>query len=115
MPRAQDGVPLRAAPAVGRARRSPPPAFLWMRVETRKHCLPSPTASLPSFRPAAALPACCNSLSRLPRWELSLNPIPGETGASDPRCFRRKSSSLPRASQTFEMLDLFLFSGEFLS
>ncbi|KAI4543320.1 hypothetical protein MG293_006114 [Ovis ammon polii] len=32
-----------------------------MRVETRKHCLPSPTASLPSFRPAAALPACCNS------------------------------------------------------
>ena len=61
MPRAQDGVPLGAAPAVGRARRSPPPAFLWMRVETRKHCLPSPTASLPSFRPAAALPACCNS------------------------------------------------------
>nr|CAI9698856.1 unnamed protein product [Rangifer tarandus platyrhynchus] len=50
-----------SGPAVGRARRSPPPAFLWIRVDTRKHSLPSPTASLPSFGPAAALPACCNS------------------------------------------------------
>ena len=48
-----------SGPAVGRARRSPPPALLWIRVDTRKHSLPSPTAS--PLGPAAALPACCNS------------------------------------------------------
>ena len=73
-------------------------------------------------RVPALLPPCSSApgllyqrLSRLPRWELSLNPIPGETGASTRAASRKKSSSLPRASQTFEMLDLFLLSGEFLS
>ena len=64
MPRAQDGVPLGSAGQGwgGPAGPRPPPAFLWIRVETRKHSLPSsPTASLPSVGPAGALPASCNS------------------------------------------------------
>ena len=101
MPRAQDGVPLGAAPAVGRARRSPPAAILWLRVETRRHCLPSPTASLPSVGPAAALPACCNSgspasevgalLESHPRRNWGLGPalIPGGSQVLCPELDKR--------------------------
>ena len=62
MPRTQDGVPLGAAgQRWGGVAGPQSPAFLWIRMETRKHSLPSPTVSLPSVGPAGALLASFNS------------------------------------------------------
>lgn len=102
VPGPRTGVPLAAAPAVGRARRSPPSSGCGWK--------PANTATFPHRVPAT--PSALQQRSRLavtaallpPRWGLSEShprrKLGPRTAAS-----RRKSSSLPRASQTFEMLN----------